>query len=174
MFIFIFLTLWERQMGKHIKQHKSNVIETCDPAGSHIEVLSTGAWSSLGSVKRFVDPSLYQEDTLVHTHSLTLRQNWLMFTEHCLLLSFQNSNDNKEQVMKKRKKKDANDLEEKDAEKNKEPSQGWVITEQYHCLFLWLSCVSLWMYSHSYEGFLLKWLTRSSACCRVSQSSTHL
>uniref|UniRef100_G3Q6I8 Ubinuclein 2a n=1 Tax=Gasterosteus aculeatus TaxID=69293 RepID=G3Q6I8_GASAC len=35
-----------------------------------------------------------------------------------------NSNDNKEQVMKKRKKKDANDLEEKDAEKNKEPSQG--------------------------------------------------
>lgn len=47
----------------------------------------------------------------------------------CLLevymLSFQKLNDNREQVIKKRKKKEVNNMEEKNPKKNKVPKQGW-------------------------------------------------
>ena len=40
------------------------------------------------------------------------------------MLLFQKQNDNKEQVIKKRKKKDVNNLEEKNPKKNRIPKQG--------------------------------------------------
>lgn len=38
---------------------------------------------------------------------------------------FQKTNDNKEQEIKKRKKKEASNLEEKNPKKNRVPKQGW-------------------------------------------------
>lgn len=50
---------------------------------------------------------------------------FIWINERMLLWLFQKLNDNSEQMIKRRKKKEGNTLEEKSTKKNKVPKQGW-------------------------------------------------
>lgn len=61
------------------------------------------------------------------------------------MLLFQKLKDNREQVIKKRKKKEVNNVEEKNPKKNKVSKQGWELWK-YNITGLWSSyCFITWV-----------------------------
>lgn len=129
----------------------------------HMNILPVGAWFSLVSVTCDVDVNFYQSKrNLFRTYWCRLLKPHTEHRVYCSIdrlpqctfiiicffsqgvnvLLFQKTDDNKEQAIKKRKKREVSSLEEKSPKKNRVPKQGWESC-QYDTLVMFIFLATL-------------------------------